>query len=90
MEIFCVLLEADPEPENETYLGDAVYASYDGFQVWLRTGDGNDQRIALDGPTYNALANYVEGLREAAKARAAALSAAAQAGKAAPESESST
>lgn len=30
------------------YLGDAVYASFDGYHVWLRTGDGNNQRIALD------------------------------------------
>lgn len=30
------------------YLGDAVYASFDGYQLWLRTGDGRDQQIALD------------------------------------------
>lgn len=33
---------------HQMYLGDAVYASYDGYQIWLRTGDGNDQRIALE------------------------------------------
>jgi hypothetical protein len=34
--------------DKETYLGDAVYASFDGYQVWLRTRDGNNQQIALE------------------------------------------
>ena len=38
----------DDGTEDETYLGDAVYASYDGYHIWLRTGDGNNQRIALE------------------------------------------
>lgn len=49
---------------EETYLGDAVYASFDGYQIWLRTGDGNDNRIALEPAVYEALVKYVEGLRE--------------------------
>lgn len=64
----------------ETYLGDAVYASYDGFQIWLRTGDGNNQRIALDSHTCAALMEYVERIREAnAKQEAAAWPATAAA-----------
>lgn len=50
-------------PAEETYLGDAVYVSFDGYQIWLRTGDGNDQRIALAPSTYAALVAYVDGLR---------------------------
>jgi hypothetical protein len=51
------------EAEEEVYLGDAVYASFDGFQIWLRTGDGNNQRIALEAPVWEALVNYVTELR---------------------------
>ena len=45
---------------EETYLGDAVYASHDCYQIWLRTGDGNDQQIALDPSTYRALVEYAK------------------------------
>jgi hypothetical protein len=48
---------------NETYLGDAVYASFDGFHVWLRTGDGNNQHIALEPTVFEALLKYVAELR---------------------------
>ena len=43
---------------EETYLGDAVYAWFDGYQIWLRTGDGNDNRIALEPGVYAALRKY--------------------------------
>ena len=43
---------------DETYLGDAVYASHDSYQIWLRTGDGNNQRIALEPAVYRALVEY--------------------------------
>ena len=33
------------------YLGDAVYASFDGYHIWLTTGDGNDQRISTHLPS---------------------------------------
>jgi hypothetical protein len=50
--------------ENETYLGDAVYASFDGWHIWLRTGDGNNQQIALELSVYAALLRYVKSLKE--------------------------
>lgn len=49
--------------ENETYLGDAVYASFDGYQIWLRTDDGNNQRIALEPEVFNALVKYADALK---------------------------
>lgn len=49
--------------ERERYLGDAVYASFDGYHIWLRTGDGNDQRIALEPSVYDALLKYVDDLK---------------------------
>jgi hypothetical protein len=48
---------------HETYLGDAVYASFDGYQIWLRTGDGNNQRIALEPSVLDALWRYTEDLK---------------------------
>lgn len=47
----------------ERYLGDAVYASFDGYQIWLRTGDGNNQRIALEPAVYAALLQYAADVR---------------------------
>lgn len=52
---------------EETYLGDAVYASFDGYQVWLRTGDGNDNRIALEPSVIDALVQYYVARVSAAK-----------------------
>jgi len=49
--------------DNETYLGDAVYASFDGWQIKLRTGDGNNQVIYLEPSVYASLVRYVESLR---------------------------
>jgi len=49
--------------ECETYLGDAVYASFDGYQIWLRTGDGNNQRIALEPEVLAALFEFAKRLR---------------------------
>lgn len=44
---------------REVYLGDAVYVSFDGYQIWLRTGDGNNQRIALDPYVFRDLQKYI-------------------------------
>lgn len=44
--------------ENEIYLGDAVYASFDGYQIKLRTGDGNNQVIYLEPGVYAALTRF--------------------------------
>lgn len=46
---------------DETYLGDAVYASFDGYCVWLKThGGDNDQEIALEPSVFERLVSYVE------------------------------
>jgi hypothetical protein len=46
----------------EEYLGDAVYASFDGYHIWLRTGDGNDNRVALEPPVLEAFVRYASKL----------------------------
>lgn len=48
--------------DGETYLGDAVYASFDGYQIMLRTGDGNAQVIYLEPGVWYNLQEWVKEL----------------------------
>lgn len=42
-----------------TYIGDGVYASFDGYQVWLETHrDFFKERIAIEAGTFEQLLNY--------------------------------
>jgi hypothetical protein len=53
------------EPRRgETYLGDGVYCSFDGYQLWLRTADraGTLQKVALEPNVYRALVRYAQDL----------------------------
>ena len=45
---------------EKTYLGDGVYASFDGYQVWIWTSNGieNSPRIALEPGVLDALNAY--------------------------------
>jgi hypothetical protein len=53
---------------NDTYLGDGVYASFDGYQIWLDTrGQSPVNKIALEPETLDALNKYAEKLRADAK-----------------------
>lgn len=49
---------------REVYLGDGVYASFDGFHVWLRTGGTASDRIALEPAVLAALNDYVHALQK--------------------------
>ena len=42
------------------YLGDAVYANFDGYYVWLRTGSHDSQTnlVALELGVFEALVHY--------------------------------
>jgi hypothetical protein len=51
--------------DKETYLGDGVYASFDGYQIWLRTmrDDGRKEithMIAIDPMVFIALVRFGE------------------------------
>lgn len=53
-------------PVGETYLGDGLYVSFDGYQLWLRAPrDDGDHMVALDAATYEALTEYVARLKKA-------------------------
>ncbi len=47
--------------DKETYLGDGLYAKYDGFQVWLRAPRGSiDHYVALDPYTLDSFFRFLE------------------------------
>lgn len=48
---------------NELYLGDGLFVSHDGFQICLRTGDGNNQRVFLDPEVLQNFLQYVEKIK---------------------------
>lgn len=49
----------DTEYEKEnTYLGDGVYASFDGFQIWLATGHHKNNVVALEPAVIDNLFAY--------------------------------
>jgi hypothetical protein len=53
---------------RETYLGDGLYAHYDGFTIWLRAPRENgDHVVALEPSVYAALLKFVEQLKQEAK-----------------------
>lgn len=49
---------AKPDNKSITYLGDGVYASFDGYQIWLEVGEGI--RIALEPGVFSSLLEYAE------------------------------
>ena len=55
---------------HERYLGDGVYASHDGFQIWLAANNRANRVIALEPEVMQALIeynDYINGLRKAAE-----------------------
>ena len=54
-----------------SYLGDGVYASWDGYHIWLEVrGPTKNSRIALEPAVMNALMVYTKRVVEAAKEEA--------------------
>jgi len=50
---------------KETYLGDGLYASYDGWQIVLRAPrEGGDHFVALEPEVWSALLAFHRGLIE--------------------------
>ena len=51
---------------NETYLGDGLYASFDGFAIILRAPRAEgDHWVALESDVYAALTEFVRALKDA-------------------------
>jgi hypothetical protein len=52
--------------ERETYIGDGLYASFDGFQIRLRAPrDGGDHEVYLDQSTLQAFMQFLDALPKA-------------------------
>ena len=49
---------------EEAYLGDGVYASFDGYQIWLAVNHHENNVVALDPSVFARLCDYVEKLNE--------------------------
>jgi len=52
------------EPYPSTYLGDGVYASFDGYQVWLAVNHHENNVVALEPAVLTHLVQYFESLKE--------------------------
>lgn len=53
------------EMTNETYLGDGLYVSHDGWQFALRApGPGGDQTVYLEPSVLSAFQRYVHETRK--------------------------
>jgi hypothetical protein len=44
--------------EDNTYLGDGVYASYDGYQIWLAVNHHKNIQVAIDPKVMRELLAY--------------------------------
>jgi hypothetical protein len=62
-----------PDPtqlSRHEYLGDGVYASFDGYHVWLHVGDHrNEPVVALEPEVLDSLAGYAKRLALAQRAQ---------------------
>ena len=56
------------EEIKQEYLGDAVYASFDGYHVMLAVNDPNNHVVALEPAVLKALWRYSEKMQAAIKA----------------------
>ena len=46
---------------HETYIGDGLYASFDGYQIRLRAPrEDNDHVVYLDNATFSLFMDYVQ------------------------------
>jgi hypothetical protein len=46
--------------DKDTYLGDGVYASFDGFQIWLTFENHENNQVAIDSDVMKSLLAYAE------------------------------
>ena len=57
----------DPDREYPaSYLGDGVYAIYDGFGIWLHTSDHNNptDKVYMEPTVITALNQFVEDIKK--------------------------
>lgn len=52
---------------EKTYLGNGVYASFDGYQIWLAVNHHTNTVVALEPNMFNALVEFEKRPRRAAR-----------------------
>ena len=50
--------------KDQTYLGDGVYASHDGYQIWLAVNHHENIVVALEPAVLARLLDYVKRLKQ--------------------------
>lgn len=50
--------------QPDTYLGDGVYASFDGYQIWLAVNHHENKVVALEPSVFDALYRYAASFKE--------------------------
>ena len=46
---------------DEIYLGDGLYASFDGYQIWLRAPhEGGDHRVAMETSVFSNFISFAD------------------------------
>jgi hypothetical protein len=45
--------------KSDSYLGDGVYATFNGWQLWLDLRDQDDSQICLEREVWEALQRYM-------------------------------
>lgn len=59
------MMEQRPGETPPIYLGDGVYASFDGYQIWLRTPrETGVHEIALEPAVFRALQSYADAISD--------------------------
>jgi hypothetical protein len=48
------------EENMNAYLGDGVYASFDGFQIWLAVNHHENKQVAIEPKVMESLLAYAE------------------------------
>ena len=60
------VIYVEPQPRtHQAYLGDGLYAEFDGWQVWLFTHDGYERtnQVALEPDVLTKFLVYLEALK---------------------------
>jgi hypothetical protein len=46
--------------QKDAYLGDGVYASFDGYQIWLAVNHHENKQVAMEPAVLLSLLSYAE------------------------------
>lgn len=48
------------KPMKDEYLGDGVYVSFDGYQIWLAANHHENKTVALEPEVWSRLVEYAK------------------------------